>query len=95
MIKPFLTKNEIVYQVLVPIENKPVIVDISYSAGDKGELEFEYSEVSEDNAFDEEKTRVLNKVLECGMEEQIVKYLFTYYDIKNIEFDPNHYQITN
>lgn len=94
MIKPFKTENEIVYQVSVPIENKPVIVDISYSTGDKGELEFEYSEVSEDNAFDEETTRVFNKVLESGMEERIVNYLAMYYDVKNLDFDPNHYQIT-
>ena len=93
MIKPFKIENEIIYQVIVPIEKKPVIVDICYS-GDNKTLEFEYSEVSEDNSFDEEKTRVVNKILECGMEEKIVNYLAVYYDVTNVDFDQNQYQIT-
>ena len=94
MIKPFYTENEIVYQVAIEVEAKPVIVDICYSAGENGSLEFEYSEVSEENGFTDERKQEFNKILECGMEEKIVKYLVTYYDIKNKDFDPNHYQFT-
>jgi hypothetical protein len=95
MIKPFFTENNTIYQVVIEIEAKPVIVDITYSASENGSLEFEYSQVSEENTFSEDRIRELNKILECGMEEKIVKYLATYYDINNIEFDTNHYQFTN
>ena len=93
MIKPYKIENEIIYQVIVPIENNSVIIDICYS-GDNQILEFEYSEVSESNSFDEEKTRVVNKILECGIEEEIVNYLAVYYEVINVNFNPNHYQIT-
>ncbi len=92
MIKPFKTENTIVYQLSVDVENKPIIVDICYSGDDKT-LEFEYSEVSEDNAFNEDRKRELNKILECGLEEELVHYLIKYYDIMNVEFDPNHYEL--
>ena len=94
MIKPFYTENETVYQVVIEVETKPVIVDITYSAGENGSLEFEYSQVSEENGFSEYRRNELDKILECGMEENIVRYLVTYYDVNNIDFDPNHYQIT-
>jgi hypothetical protein len=94
MIKPYKIENEIIYQVIVPIENNSVIIDICYSGDDDEILEFEYSEVSEANSFDKEKTRAVNKILECGIEEEIVNYLAVYYDVMNVNFNPNHYKIT-
>jgi hypothetical protein len=90
-IKPFYIENETVYQVTVRIEDKPVIVDITYSASENGSLEFEYAQVSEENGFDEYRVNELNKILECGVEENIVRYLETYYEVNNINFDPNEY----
>lgn len=93
MIKPYHTQNETISQLIVEMENQPVIVDICYS-GDIETLEFEYSEVSEENKFDDVKKQELNDILECGLEETIVQYLANYYANTSITFDPNHYQLT-
>lgn len=96
MISTYYTVNELILQVKTEIENQPVIVDITYS-GDTDEKgnevsEFEYAQVSVDNGFDLEKTAVLNKVLENGLEEDIVKFLITEYQNTPINFSPNEYQ---
>jgi hypothetical protein len=96
MISTYYTVNELILQVKTEIENQPVIVDITYSGGtdEKGNEvdEFEYAQVSVDNGFDLEKTAVLNKVLENGLEEDIVKFLIAEYQNTPINFSPNEYQ---
>jgi hypothetical protein len=97
MIKPFYEKNDIIYQVLVLIENQPVVVDLCYSGNKKEDenfeaLEFEFSTVSEDNEIKDEIVDAYNKILENGLEETIVKFLVDHYKGTDIKFDPNHYQ---
>jgi hypothetical protein len=91
MIKPFYEKDGVVYQVLVPIENRPIVVDIIYSGNDDT-AEFEFTAVAEDNEIDDETLDVYNKVLENGLEERIVQFLVDHYKGTDIKFDPNHYQ---
>ena len=91
MIKPFYEKNDVIYQVLVPIENRPIVVDIIYSGNDDT-AEFEFTAVAEDNEIDDETLNVYNKVLENGLEERIVQFLVDHYKGTSVKFDPNHYQ---
>lgn len=96
MISTYYIVNELILQVKTEIENQPVIVDIVYSGNtdEQGNdvSEFEYAEVSADNKFDLDKTAVLNKVLENGVEEDIVKFLINEYQDSHINFSPNEYQ---
>lgn len=93
MLKTKITKDNIVFQVEMQLNEENVLVDIEYSGGENDELEFSFAQVSEDNSFDSEKERVLNKVLECGREEDLVKDLIEYYKKEGvINFIPGEYQ---
>lgn len=87
----------IIYQVVDSIEGREVIVDITYSAGEAGELEFEYTEVkSESNTtLTEDQIQTSNKVLECGLEEDYVRSLVAIYRREGIAFLPNHYEFND
>ena len=87
----------IIYQVVDSIEGREVIVDITYSAGEAGELEFEYAEVkSESNTtLTEDQIQTSNKVLECGLEEDYVRALVSIYRREGIAFSPNHYEFND
>ncbi len=97
MIKPFYEKNGIVYQVLVPIENRQIVVDLCYSGNtdenDKEILEFEFASVADDNNLNEETYDAYTEAIECGLEEKIVYFLADHYKETGIKFDPNHYQL--
>lgn len=95
MIRTFYEKNGIVYQVLVPIENRQIVVDLCYSGNtdEKELIEFEFASVSDDNNLSEETYDAYNKILECGLEEKIVYFLADHYKGTSITFDPNHYQL--
>lgn len=83
-----------VYQIIDDIDGVDVVIDITYSAGENDELEFECAcaEAEANPKLDEEELRVVNKILECGMEEKYVKYLVDYYKDTDIVFLPNYYE---
>jgi hypothetical protein len=87
----------IIYQVVDSIEGHEVIVDITYSAGENGELEFEYAEINAANnsTLTEDQIRTSNKVLECGLEEDYVRALVSIYKREGIAFLPNHYEFND
>jgi hypothetical protein len=89
------SKDGVIYQITDDIDGVDVVIDITYSAGEgENELEFEYSqaEAKANPKLDEEELRVVNKILECGMEEKYVKCLVDYYRGTDIVFLPNHYE---
>jgi hypothetical protein len=84
-----------IYQITDNIDGVDIVIDIAYSAGEgKNELEFEWAhaEAEANPKLDEEELRVVNKILECGMEEKYVKCLVDYYKDTDIIFLPNHYE---
>ena len=87
----------IIYQFEDSIEGHKVIVDITYSTGEAGELEFEFAEVKEDEnlTLTEDQIRTYNKVLECGREEDYVRELDLIYSQLGIAFLPNHYEFND
>lgn len=96
MIKPYLEKNGILYQVQVPIENQEVVVDICYS-GNRDEngndiVEFEYTTIRPSVDLSLEEQNSLFKFLENGIEEDIVRFLVDHYKGTSINFSPNEYQ---
>jgi hypothetical protein len=87
----------IIYQVVDSIEGREVVIDITYSAGEAGELEFEYAQVEEaqNPNLTEDQIRTCNKVLECGREEDYVRALVSIYKREGIAFLPNHYEFND
>jgi hypothetical protein len=93
MLRTKIVKDRIIFQVEMRLNEELVLVDITYSGGENDELEFEYAQVSEENSFDYEKEQTLNKVLENGAEEYLVKTLMDHYQKEGvINFIPGEYQ---
>lgn len=91
-----MAESDILYELkkafLINNVVKNVNLEIEYSSGENGELEFESVRVNDNTLTLEEKLNV-EKQLENGVEEDIVKVLYNYYAYKGIIFLPNHYQI--
>jgi uncharacterized protein YkvS len=93
MLRTKIVKDGIIFQVEMRLNEELVLVDITYSGGENDELEFEYAQVSEENSFDYEKEQTLNKVLENGAVEDLVKTLMDHYQKEGvINFVPGEYQ---
>jgi len=100
MFKPFLTENELIFQLQVKLERDavPVIVDIAYSgtSDETGKMisEFEWASVTSDSnpGISEDVLNDLSENLENGLEEQIVRWLILHYKNTSINFDPNEYK---
>jgi hypothetical protein len=87
-----------VYQISDVIEGHEVIVDITYS-GDSDEdgneiLEFECAVAEEDTnpTLSADELRIVNKILECGLEETYVVALQEHYKTTDIKFDVGEYK---
>jgi hypothetical protein len=96
MISTYYEVNELILQVKTEIKNQPIIVDITYS-GDTDEQgkeisEFEYAQVAKENSISESDRERFNKILENGLEEDIVRFLVNEYQNTSINFSPNEYQ---
>ena len=88
--------NGIVYYIEDTFEglDHPVTVSIEYSGGENDELEFEWATASKESNpwFTEEQLKLVNKTLECGLEERYVNELEAFYANTDIKFSPNHYE---
>ena len=96
-----ISKDDIIYQIEDTFDGiGTVIVDIAYSGNEDENgneiLEFEYAiaEETENTNLTEEQLRIVNKVLECGREEEYVRHLVEYYNRTGVNFDPNHYELS-
>jgi hypothetical protein len=90
--------NEMIYQIADVIEGHEVIVDITYS-GDTDEdgneiLEFECAAAEEETnpTLSKDELRIVNKILECGLEERYVVALQEHYKTTSIKFDVGEYK---
>lgn len=87
-----------IYQISDVIEGRLVVINITYSSGEtingNDVLEFECARAEESNnlTITAEQLREVNKILECGREEEYVKILFEYYKSTPTNFDPNEYR---
>jgi hypothetical protein len=71
-----------------------VNLEVEYSAGESpNEIEFEAIRVSDKNNLSLEEKKKVEKILECGLEETLVKKLVYHYKGSGIVFSPNHYDI--
>jgi hypothetical protein len=88
------SKEEIVYQIADKIEGYDAIIDFAYSGGEGDELEFEWAHADEDANphLTKEELRIVNKVLECGREEEYVQLLVGLYKDTAIRFDVGEYK---
>jgi len=75
------------------LEVGEVTISVTYSGGEFGEWEFEYSTVDYERnmRLDPEQIRKLNKELECGLEEEVVLRLIAFYETSDVLFSPNEY----
>jgi hypothetical protein len=88
-----------IYQVEMDFEGIGVaVVDIAYSgytdASENDVLEFAYAiaeEQSNSDLYTEEQLNEINKILECGREETIVRFLMDHYEKCNVRFDVGEY----
>jgi len=92
------SKDGIIYQLEMTFEEiGTVFVDITYS-GDTDEagndvLEFCYAaaEEEENGHLSEAEIEEANDILECGMEERIVRFLIDQYEKTDVRFDVGEY----
>jgi hypothetical protein len=88
-------QNGVVYEMEDNFEGVgPAVISITYSAGEFGELEFEYATVdAEQNPeLTSEQIQTLDKILECGLEETVVSRLIDFYLSSDVLFSPNEYE---
>jgi hypothetical protein len=87
----------LIYLIEDQIDGYPgnITIEVSYSAGEDDTLEFEYSEVTQKSNphLTEDEIQAVNKILECGKEEDVVRLLNDFYTDTEIKFLPNHYTI--
>ena len=81
-----LTKNFILNETV-----RTVKLEIEYSTGPNGELEFETVYPSDESLTPEEETEIRSQ-LENGQEEDIANLLANYYRSKKVTFNKNHYE---
>ncbi|CAB4160189.1 hypothetical protein UFOVP723_95 [uncultured Caudovirales phage] len=92
------SKDGIIYQLEMAFEEiGTALVDITYSgytdASENSVLEFEWacaSETDNTNLSEADIDRV-NKILECGQEERIVRFLIDQYEKTDVRFDVGEY----
>jgi hypothetical protein len=92
------SKDGVIYQLEMTFEEiGTVFVDITYSgytdASENAVLEFEWARASEtDNGhLSESEIEAANDILECGMEERIVRFLIDHYEKTDVRFDVGEY----
>lgn len=92
------SKDGIIYQLEMTFEEiGTVFVDITYSgytdASENSVLEFECAaaEEEENTHLSEAEIEEANDILECGMEERIVRFLMDHYEKTDVRFDVGEY----
>jgi hypothetical protein len=82
----------VIYGLSVQLNGMLVDLEVSYSGGENGELEFEGIRVAEEVCDDNEvMVAEIEKHLECGLEAELVGGLAVYYKAIGIEFVNPHY----
>lgn len=81
-----LTKNFIINETV-----RTVKLEVEYSSGPNGELEFEAIHPNDESLTQEEESEIRSQ-LENGQEEDLVNLLANYYRSKQIPFNKNHYE---
>lgn len=99
-IKEINEETGVIYQIEESFEgiSPKVVIDIAYSGNEDEDgndiLEFEWAVAESDSnpELSKEQLQEVNKILECGREEDIVKKLDILYHGTMIKFAPNHYE---
>jgi len=88
------TEDGTIYQIVDNIAGHDVTVDICYSGGENGELEFVYANAEADSNpnLSEDQLNEINDELECGLEERYVIALMEYYKNTEVKFDAGEYK---
>lgn len=82
----------VIYGLTVQLNGMLVDLEVSYSGGENGELEFEGIHVAEEVCDDNEvMVAEIEKQLENGLEAELVEGLAAYYKAVGIEFVNPHY----
>ena len=82
----------VIYGMTVRLNGMMVELEVSYSGGENGELEFEGIHVAEEVCDDNEvMVAEIEKQLENGLEAELVEGLAVYYKAIGIDFMNPHY----